>query len=416
MHLRRLHLRSFRGFEDFQIELHRSCTVVVGRNGSGKSALVSAITRALDVFPSALGVHAPPFESDDVRATVEASKGLYQRRVHAPAVVEVDATLHDGSLVSWRRARDEAGNRGVGDVSKVNQAWRAAFSRSPTEGPLPIVATYGAHRLNRDSAPSEGTDVSAVSDRKNAYQGAFGKVRRFESVLAWIRTHTFADVKSESPLPHLEGLLGALRDTLPNVEKVWYDIRSETLLVREATGTIRPYNMLSDGYLAMLSVVADLAWRCIVANPELGAEAPSRTPGVVAIDEVELHLHPAWQWRCLDDLTRVFPAMQFIVTTHSAQVVATAPAECVQVLSGATAIPVAHANGLDANAILREVFGVNERPAAMVKALAKLASLADRGATEEANALLAELEDDLGEDAPELTRVRWLMQMNGVAG
>ena len=41
------------------------------------------------------------------------------------------------------------------------------------------------------------------------------------------------------------------------------------------------------------------------------------TPGVVLIDEIDLHLHPKWQWKIVEDLKRTFPKVQFIATTHA---------------------------------------------------------------------------------------------------
>jgi len=78
---------------------------------------------------------------------------------------------------------------------------------------------------------------------------------------------------------------------------------------------------LSDGYKTLLGLVIDLSMRMGLANPHLGD--PLQAEAVVMIDEVDLHLHPAWQQRVLGDLLRTFPNTQFIVTTHSPFVVET---------------------------------------------------------------------------------------------
>jgi predicted ATP-binding protein involved in virulence len=82
-------------------------------------------------------------------------------------------------------------------------------------------------------------------------------------------------------------------------------------------------------------MVADLAHRCVRLNPHFGAEAAVRSPGLVLIDEVDMHLHPAWQQSVLAALRRAFKNMQFIVTTHSPQVISTVPARCIRILDGA---------------------------------------------------------------------------------
>ena len=86
---------------------------------------------------------------------------------------------------------------------------------------------------------------------------------------------------------------------------------------------------LSDGFRSILSMVADLAYRMVRLNPQLGAQAVVATPGVVLIDEIDMHLHPLWQQTVLLDMQRAFPKVQFIVTTHSPQVLSSVPAESV---------------------------------------------------------------------------------------
>jgi predicted ATP-binding protein involved in virulence len=77
------------------------------------------------------------------------------------------------------------------------------------------------------------------------------------------------------------------------------------------------FRQLSDGYRNIIGMVADIAYRCIKLNPHLGEMAVKDTPGIVLIDELDLHLHPNWQRRIVNDLKIAFPKIQFIATTHS---------------------------------------------------------------------------------------------------
>ena len=74
--------------------------------------------------------------------------------------------------------------------------------------------------------------------------------------------------------------------------------------------------MLSDGVRSTLAMVMEIAFRCYLLNPHLDEQAAKETTGVVLIDEIDLHLHPAWQKRIIGDLRKAFPELQFIVTTH----------------------------------------------------------------------------------------------------
>ena len=57
------------------------------------------------------------------------------------------------------------------------------------------------------------------------------------------------------------------------------------------------FDTLSDGQRGMVALLADIARRMCLLNPQLGDAVLSDTPGVVLIDELDLHLHPAWQRR-----------------------------------------------------------------------------------------------------------------------
>ena len=66
-----------------------------------------------------------------------------------------------------------------------------------------------------------------------------------------------------------------------------------------------------------MAMAGDIAQKAATLNPSLGADALRETPGVVLIDELDLHLHPVWQRRVIEDLRTTFPRIQFFASTHS---------------------------------------------------------------------------------------------------
>ena len=88
-----------------------------------------------------------------------------------------------------------------------------------------------------------------------------------------------------------------------------------------------PIRLLSSGFRNLLGMVFDIAYRMAVLNPDLLEDITSITPGVVLIDEIDMHLHPNWQWKVVDALKNTFPNVQFIVTTHSPIIVASCKEE-----------------------------------------------------------------------------------------
>lgn len=118
---------------------------------------------------------------------------------------------------------------------------------------------------------------------------------------------------------------------------------------------------LSDGYRTTLAMVMDIAARMAEANPEM--DDPLESEGIVLIDEVDLHLHPGWQQHILNDLIRTFPNIQFIVSTHSPQVVTSVKPQQLRVIQwkdeAPDLLPVRFSYGAEAQQVLVDVLGVD---------------------------------------------------------
>jgi predicted ATP-binding protein involved in virulence len=112
----------------------------------------------------------------------------------------------------------------------------------------------------------------------------------------------------------------------------------------------------------MVGLVADIAFRCARLNPQLGMNAAKLTTGLVLIDEIDLHLHPEWQQRVLLDLRHAFPRLQFVVTTHSPQVLSSIQPQCIRVLDNGEVRNVAFSQGARSSQVLEDVLGVRARP------------------------------------------------------
>ena len=164
----------------------------------------------------------------------------------------------------------------------------------------------------------------------------------------------------------------------------------------------------------MVAMVADLAYRCVKLNPHLGAEATIKTHGIVMIDEVDMFLHPSWQQSVLGSLQEAFPKIQFIVTTHSPQVLSTVPKECIRVLStnsqgeDIAATPLAASYGEPSNDVLQAIMHVDPQPPVPEKRLLdELTSLVDQGEYQSSRAkkLLAELRQKLNDQHPQILKI-----------
>ena len=167
---------------------------------------------------------------------------------------------------------------------------------------------------------------------------------------------------------------------------------------------------LSAGERATLLLVADLTMRLVTANP--GLADPLQGSGIVLIDEIESHLHPAWQRAILPGLQRTFPGVQFIVSTHSPQVLGKVPRESVFILDNFKLIEAKpHTYGRDSNALLEDVMGVGERPEEAAERIRQIAWLIDKEDLDGARRELAKLAEWLGERDSEIVRLSTLIDI-----
>lgn len=188
--------------------------------------------------------------------------------------------------------------------------------------------------------------------------------------------------------------------------------RSPLRMTIEKQGQELSVNQLSDGEKGLLAMVGDLARRLAIANP--GLDEPLQGSAVVLIDEIEQHLHPAWQRRVIPNLTKTFPNCQFIVTTHSPQVISQVQPESIYILQNVDDNIVAKrpesSFGRDSNRILEDLMGVAERPQEIKDRLLELFRVIDAGDIEQAKTIRRELARDIGEDEPEFVRADILMR------
>lgn len=165
---------------------------------------------------------------------------------------------------------------------------------------------------------------------------------------------------------------------------------------------------LSQGEKSLLALVADIARRLVLLNPSL--DDPLAGNGIVLIDEVDLHLHPEWQQSVIPNLLKTFPNIQFIMTTHSPQVVTTVHDECLRILeNGKIYNAPKGSKGAESSRMLKRVFGVDVRPPndSNTKDLAEYKSLvySDNWDCSIAQELRLKLNEQFGDEEPDLTEL-----------
>lgn len=194
-------------------------------------------------------------------------------------------------------------------------------------------------------------------------------------------------------------------------------IPSPHMLVEKNGETIR-LDQLSDGEKNMIAMIGDIARRLSMANP--GMENPLEGDGIILIDEIDLHLHPLWQRVIVSKLTEVFPNCQFIVSTHSPQVLSHVKAEHIFILQpeddNISVIKPAESFGKSTDRQLEDILGVEARPLKIKEDLHRLYLLIQKQEIEEAKHLMKELENTIEGSEPELVKANVLIKRKEILG
>lgn len=432
MNIRRLHLKNFRSFETLDITFDEKLTVIVANNGMGKTTILDAIaiglTKIVGRMPSNKGVL---LKTSDIRIDSENKQAPYARYF-------IEADTHDGWKLKWSDAkkRDNAvfidkdlDNTEIG-VVKVSDYVRHLIEsiNYDEKSILPMMAYYGTNRAIIDELRPKIVNTERKFDRFESLQSGLNVKLRFGYLFEWLtrmedkqRRAREAKRDFDYQLPELALLEEAIKKVLPEFSHLRSELVDNelTFVIDRIEGNQRrslQTMQLSDGYRTTLALVADLARRMIQANPFSYALGNTLDlPGVVMIDEVDLHLHPQWQQVILQQLQQAFPNIQFIVTTHSPQVLSTVQHENIRVLAPnaegkiVASMPLAKTYGEPSNDVLQSVMHVDPQPPIPEKAdLHKLTDLVDQGQyqSSEAIALMVSLNAQLGEQHPQLQKLQ----------
>ena len=257
--------------------------------------------------------------------------------------------------------------------------------------------------------------VEFTWDRWEAYASALEPNLDEAPLLQWLQNEMLGDVsRREQGEPERlfhKSMLEVAVGATPGAKNAWYDPVARSPMVRFEDGHVAPWSELSDGYHVFIALVADIARRAVMLNEIDGADAPARVEGVVLIDELDLHLHPRWQREALPRLRNAFPRLQFIITTHSPQVLSSAENRQVRhLVNGRIQEQNVFVSRRDTNAILRDLMSTDDRDDEGAADLRRLYKAIDQGNRQLTAQIHQELVERWGVNDPALIRARGFME------
>lgn len=324
MILHRLALKDFRGIAELEIELEHRLNVICGVNGVGKSTLLDAIAIQLSWIiariRSAKG-SGRPISEHDIKNGAQSSV--------TQLLLEHGGTSYTGTLVKTRTGRHTEERSNMIDFSQCAKLIRQDITEHEHSS-IPVCIYYPTNRVVTD-IPLRIRGSHEFS-RLETYDNSLETAVTFRRFFAWYRSRE--DLENEQYKEVNQQRLnddepaGPVKDTqLETVREAICALSGFTgisvkrhPLRMEVTkdGERLRVDQLSDGEKCLFAMAGDLARRLSIANPS--ASNPLEGEGVVLIDEIDLHLHPQWQKKIVRNLLHTFPNVQFIISTHSPQV------------------------------------------------------------------------------------------------
>lgn len=405
MRIQNLIFENFRGFENLNIDFSTTynTNVFIGVNGSGKSAILDGIAMLLAASTKVFSLNKFPTPTISNKPQIETDLKHGGGQIRLETTLAVNINTNMSVNIRTKTSKNETKRRlveGIGINIDPTELSKNQLS-------LPALIHFKTDRATRlNTARLYKTDIPAnsgykkLTNPKETWGGDFTTWFRIEEDKENEIMRNQQDFRFRNP--HLEVVRLAITTffSVLNGEEVEQNVYTNFQVRRllgndsglglQKNGINFQLEQLSDGEKILILTVADIARELTVLNQneEKSPQDILNNAGIVLIDEIDLHLHPRWQANVLTALNKTFPNIQFFVTTHSPQVLASIPTECVFILDKGVIKRARHnLFAQDPNLILESIMNTSKRPKSVKKFADKYLLLINRGKFSEAESL-----------------------------
>ena len=320
MYLNKILVKNFKAITDMELEFTPGVNLLIGDNGVGKSSLLEAIVIAMSgMFKGISGVSTKGIMQNDIHFKTT-GRGDASTEISYGVPTEITAFIDKEFYLKKFRESEDGNSRTKMEDNGIGKEMQKKVNSS--EEILPLLCFQSDARVWQMRRGDFGKELKKkLNDRRCGYIGCLDYSLDIKGIQAWCLKMELAAFQKKMPIREYEAFKHIVScfmqkiNGLDVVPEIYYSSQLEEMVYQEGETTM-PVTMLSAGYQSLLWIVMNLAYRWALLNPDI-TENVNEAKGIVLIDEIDMHLHPKWQWNIVNALEETFPNVQFILTTHS---------------------------------------------------------------------------------------------------
>ena len=395
MRIEELHLKNFRCFKELDIKFPESnLAVFIGWNGSGKTAILDVIVSSLVNLNKHHGVTIyiknEIFSDNNIKNELFSDNDINIESNEFNVNINMSCNSYS---VSWNIFKNRENEPKIDNIKGSISEIEKEFMNAPNF----TINQYTAKREKK--FVHQGSPILVRIDDFNAFKKQFIEEVNVENRRI-IEEQNFSLTN-----PKLNVIRKAIEKFFSNISNMRIsklrtkDIGNTTHIVLNWDDKDLNLSQLSEGQRGLLLLISDIAFS-LINDPSMYAilinsvepEVVLDRKGIILIDEIELHLHPQWQREILPALQKTFPNIQFIVTTHSPQVLSSVHRDDIFILDNNQIYqPSSNPIGRDSTDILYEIMEVTKRPEEIQQLSDEYFALINKNQFEEAQKIREQL-------------------------
>ncbi|MEO1655727.1 MAG: AAA family ATPase [Bacteroidota bacterium] len=273
MRIDKLRLKNFRAYEEIEMEFHPHFNIIIGSNGTGKTAVLEALNIAVGSF--FLGIdyaETRHIKSEDIRVV----NSEYDINEQFPVEVEAWGKLNEVDLHWLRELTGPKNKTTYVNAQEIKNAARDIQEeiRGGASIDLPVLAYYSTERLWKERLDTTKLSGSRLKD---GYYNGLKATSNNKFFTKWFEKEEIVVLQQKKDSAGLFVVRKAVSNCIDDCDNIYFDYNRRELVMEFRDGRKLPFKYLSDGVRNMLAMVADIAFRCSVLNPQFKEEAAQKT-------------------------------------------------------------------------------------------------------------------------------------------